>query len=399
MFTASTKLTLRAAALCLIGLLTACSSAGGETLDRGPLGDLAAASQGQRGPLTAAPTPAERQGKADGYDPRDEYPNAYGFTAAWNTQVTLPGEFEPARGLLIGWGAGAYAEEQFMLEIIRAASTEVPVTIVVPDQRTANTLDYDMDRFGVDTSRVNYLLFEVDSVWMRDYGPLSVVTPTGGRGHVDLRYYWGRWMDDYFPTAYAGSRGEGVARPPIEMEGGNFLSDGQGRCVTTDANVARNAAFGYTQDDIRALLRDYLGCVRTTVVPAMQNEGTGHVDMSVHITAPGEVIVGKYDPRDDAVNAQRLETAAARLAADGFLVRRVWMPKNDGQTVFRSYTNALAVNGKVLVPVYAEDRRGEASALATFADAYPGREIVPIGADGIIQMAGAIHCVTMTLGR
>jgi phosphatidylserine/phosphatidylglycerophosphate/cardiolipin synthase-like enzyme len=150
-----------------------------------------------------------------------------------------------------------------------------------------------------------------------------------------------------------------VTRPPIEMEGGNFLSDGAGRCVTTDANTWRNAAFGYTEADIKDLFRAYYGCQQTTIVPAMENEGTGHVDMSVHITAPGEVIVGKYSANDDYTNAQRLDVTAARLEASGFLVRRVGMPRNGGQTVFRSYTNALAVNGKVLVPVYAADTRFE----------------------------------------
>ena len=51
------------------------------------------------------------------------------------------------------------------------------------------------------------------------------------------------------------------------------------------------------------------------------------------------------------------------------------------------------------MPVYAADTRFEAATLDVFAEAYPGRDIVPIPSDGIIQMAGAVHCVTMTFGR
>ena len=375
-----------------------CAPAGTESLEGGPLANTPGSSL-KGDALPASPTAAERQGKADGYDPRDDYPASYGFTNPFADAGVVPGEFESVRELLIGWGAGAYGNEQFFADIIAAASTEAPVTIVVPDQQTANTLDYDLERVGADLGNVRYLLFSVDSIWMRDYGPLGVVTGTGARATVDPRYYWGRWMDDYFPTALAGARGQSVTRPPIEMEGGNFLSDGAGRCVTTDANTWRNAAFGYTEADIKDLFRAYYGCQQTTIVPAMENEGTGHVDMSVHITAPGEVIVGKYSANDDYTNAQRLDVTAARLEASGFLVRRVGMPRNGGQTVFRSYTNALAVNGKVLVPVYAADTRFEAATLDVFAEAYPGRDIVPIPSDGIIQMAGAVHCVTMTFGR
>ena len=57
------------------------------------------------------------------------------------------------------------------------------------------------------------------------------------------------------------------------------------------------------------------------------------------------------------------------------------------------------MNGKVLVPVYDEDTRFEAAALAVFKQAYPDRQIVPINSDSIIQWAGAIHCVTMTFNQ
>ena len=76
---------------------------------------------------------------------------------------------------------------------------------------------------------------------------------------------------------------------------------------------------------------------------------------------------------------------------------RIPMPSNAGHSVFRSYTNALAVNDRVLVPVYDEDSRFEATALDVFETAYPGRTIVPVDSDEIIYWSGAIHCVTMTV--
>jgi len=73
------------------------------------------------------------------------------------------------------------------------------------------------------------------------------------------------------------------------------------------------------------------------------------------------------------------------------------MPGNwDG--AYRSYTNSLAVGDRVLVPVYSDDTRYQSAALSVFKQAYPGRTSVPIDSTGVIQWAGAIHCVTMTIG-
>lgn len=372
-------------------------SAGSESLSAGPLANAGASSKGSA--LTAGMTASEKQGKADGNDPRDQYPNAYGFTNPPAVPGAVAGEFEPISNFYIGWGSGAWENEQFFVDVIKSAATEVPVTIIVPDQQTANALDEDLSRVGADTGAVTYLIFTLDSIWMRDYGPLAAATDSGAVNIIDPRYYWGRWMDDYFPTALAGALSAPVARPPIEMEGGNFQSDGAGHCVATDAHVERNVAFGYDAQDIKDLFAAYYGCKTTTLVPALLGEGTGHVDMSVHVTGPLEVIVGSYPVNEDATNAARLDRAAAMLQADGFTVRRVGMPFNSSRSVFRSYTNALAVNGKVLVPVYDEDTRFEAAALAVFKQAYPDRQIVPINSDSIIQWAGAIHCVTMTFNQ
>jgi agmatine/peptidylarginine deiminase len=71
------------------------------------------------------------------------------------------------------------------------------------------------------------------------------------------------------------------------------------------------------------------------------------------------------------------------------------MPDNDRRQVFRTYTNAVALNGVVLVPVYRQHQTGRGAALRTFRQAFPGRAIVPIESDGIADLAGAVHCMTM----
>jgi len=360
-----------------------------------PDGPIAGVANG--GMLPAGQTAEERIGKADGYDPRDAYPERYGFTPAPAVEVVLPGEFEPANQLLIGWSQGADQHSDFFTSIAANASHELPVTIYVGSQSEASDVYSNLAYAGANLDAVSFAGANLDSIWMRDYGPLVVRAETGGSIVVDGRYYWGRWNDDYLPTVYANDQHETVVRPPIDIEGGNLLSDGKGACVSTEALIGRQSSYGYEENDVRDILRNYYGCEQTVFVPSMLGEGTGHVDMHVHLTGPKKAIVGRYTSAQDSVNAQRLDTTASRLSAAGFTVSRIPMPDNDGRSVFRSYTNGLAVNDRVLVPVYDEDNRFEAEALDVYEAAYPGRTIVPIDSDEIIYWAGAIHCVTMTV--
>lgn len=361
---------------------------------------IAAPGTAAGGPLPATRTAAERLGKADGHDPRDQYPEQYGFTAAPSFGVVLPGEFEPADRLLIGWGAGAAQLADFFTDIAANASHEASVTIYVGSQNEADDVYSNLAFAGANLDAVSFSQANLDSIWMRDYGPMVVRAEAGDdQVVVDGRYYWGRWNDDYLPTVFANGASLSVTRPPIDIEGGNLLGDGTGRCVTTESLVARQSGYGYDTDDVATILADYYGCDQTTFVPAMFGEGTGHVDMHVHLTGPGKAIVGQYQLSQDSINAQNLDTTAERLEAAGFQVSRIPMPGNAGRSVFRSYTNALAVNGRVLVPVYDEDDALESTALDVFEASYPGRTIVPVDSDEIIYWSGAVHCVTMTVAQ
>ena len=349
--------------------------------------------------LPATPTTAERgaAAKADGWDPRDTHAD-YAFTAAPGDVDVLPAESEPVQALLMGWADGASSLSSYFADLIEAAAPAVdPVVVYVSSQRAYSNLYRSLQARGVDTDSIYFLQLDLDSIWIRDYGPQLVRTVGGGYRVIDTRYCYGRWSDDRSSTVLAGAWGVPVSRPPIELEGGNFQSDGVGRCITTDMVLDQNQSRGYTARDIKRIFRDYFGCQTTLILPALIGEGTGHVDMFATISGPGQVIVGDYAYNDDPDNSSQLDQVAVTLRNAGFSVRRVPMPANwDGN--YRSYTNSLAVGNRVLVPVYSDDTRYQSQALAGFRAAYPGRTIIPIDSADIIAWAGAVHCVTMTLG-
>ncbi len=81
------------------------------------------------------------------------------------------------------------------------------------------------------------------------------------------------------------------------------------------------------------------------------------------------------------------------------------------RVVFKTFLNSVYLSGErgqvVLVPGYSPDRRNTAEAVAelrgrvkaAYEGALPGVEVVFVNCDTIIEMSGALHCVTVTVPR
>jgi agmatine deiminase len=132
-------------------------------------------------------------------------------------------------------------------------------------------------------------------------------------------------------------------------------------------------------------------------------EGTGHVDVFVKLATPDTVLV--TEPRS-IVNGRRLAEAAEVLRASrnaaGCSYRVVTLPSvpaycNWGVSrIWPSYTNALTVNQRVLVPTYGLPER-DAAALAVYRQVMPDHEIIGVNARIAANAGGTIHCLTMQI--
>ena len=331
-----------------------------------------------------APHPAPR--------PSDPEPSVTSPPAQPPSPLGLAGEWEPTERLLIGWADQTDDLVPFFADVIAAAVREVEVTLLISGNVNLSPLYAELAASGVDSKRVRVEPAALDTMWIRDYGPLVVRTPTGQQV-MDFAYSEERPADDGLPGLMARSWGLPLKALPFDLEGGHIQADGAGRCIVSDSVFPESSEISPMA---QSELWEDLGCFELSTVPGLIDEETGHLDMFAYITGPGNVIVGRYAPGEDDENAARLDESALRLQDAGFRVRRVPMPGNSSRQIFRTYTNALALNNVVLVPVYDEDSNFEDKALATFGEAFPGRRIIPIPSDQIIQLAGAVHCVTMT---
>jgi len=226
------------------------------------------------------------------------------------------------------------------------------------------------DYFGISSEWVNwYLDFESDSFWLRDFGPLFV------RDVVD-------------------------ANPQVD------------------------------EATVRALFKKQLGCEELVIVKALNDHATGHVDMWMAWADHNTLLVGEYQPLQDAVNRAIIENNVKKklkglrnpVTGDPIEIVRVPMPSNcpaetlpgkrpgtelpplasqwcahvpRGERIWRSYLNVLFINNILMLPTYAQDRSYEDEAIAIWESF--GFDVIPLDADLIAPSQGEFHCVAKTL--
>jgi MYXO-CTERM domain-containing protein len=346
---------------------------------------------------------------------RTAHPELYGVTTTPQQPVRHYAEYDPVDAVYYAWEPTTF--NRFYRDLTHAllAGTDVEIVILhhgaaertYLEAQIAQTDDASAVTFIDLATAGPYYVWQdeypfdrsIESFWTVDYGPYWVEDGNGVLSIIDPRYYPYRVNDDAIPAKLGALLGVNVYRPDLDYEGGNLLSDGHGTCFSTGMHVAENLPL--TQAEVEQHLLDYFGCSHVIWLWPAIGEGTGHIDMFFKNASDTVLVLGAFDPADDAANAELLDRNAEILAAAtnasgaAFEVLRVPMPANaDG--VFRSYTNGIVVNDLALVPVYANHAEHEAEALAVFAQAFPGRTVVPIESEDIIEWGGAIHCVTRT---
>lgn len=328
--------------------------------------------------------------------------DAGGAVAAPLRHVRMPAEFERCEAVLLAASELVSTYPDLFVQIVAATHQRAELVALVGDQQKQAALTELLVERGLPAGSVRCLETPHDSMWIRDYGPIFVTDhQRRSRIVVDGDYsQLGRPNDDQAPARVAALFQASLWRTELNLEGGNLLSNGEGLVLATTAILDMNSEQGRDEPTVRAMMAACFGASEVVFLEPLQGESTGHVDMFAAFTAPGTVVVGAFDPQVDSLNAEVLDRNAQVLAgvvtAHGPLnVVRIPMPPHD-DGIWRTYTNGIFVNGALLVPVYAwNDEPGRREALAVFRQLLPGWRIVPVDASDIIQLGGALHCISM----
>ncbi len=321
------------------------------------------------------------------------------------TSVGLPGEFEWQDAILLGWEVNEVGIHPTLLKIIRATWRELPVVVLVANEHARQSAITAMRNAGIPQDVVTFLPVPVDTSWARDYGPASVKRSNGTFALIDTDYDpTERPNDNRVPSLLALQFTMPAVTLPLLLEGGNLLSNGAGLCISSRTVVTENLGRGVSETQVVRMLRDTYGAAELLLLEPLIGESTGHVDMFATFPRSDTVVVGQYDPEIDEINAKVLDRNAKRLAKvvtpfGRLKVVRVPMPDNDFDT-WRTHTNVLYANRKLLVPTYPGfDERERQISFATYRRLLPGWQVVGIDCNDIIECGGAIHCVALNLGR
>jgi agmatine deiminase len=318
--------------------------------------------------------------------------------------LRLPAEWEPSEAVVITWPVLFPGFWDFYRDLVAAIAPAARVDVLIPHAIYAPAVLAYLGEGWQDDRRLRLLVTASDDIWIRDYGPLTCIDKAAQRVMVDAIFDPPEMLftnDDSFPVRYAAHQGCASRHLALHLEGGNLWSDGQGTIIATEGLYARN--FPMPPDDVRQRLLEGLGAETLIVVPPLRMEGTGHVDVFVKLATPDTVLV--TEPRS-IVNGRRLAAAAEVLRtsrnATGCSYRVMALPSvpaycNWGVSrIWPSYTNALTVNQRVLVPTYGLPEC-DAAALAVYRQVMPDHEIIGINARVAANAGGTVHCLTMQI--
>lgn len=293
-------------------------------------------------------------------------------------------EFEPMQGVLIAYPFG------IPMELIVEMSEIVMVTTIVGSEGQATSVSNNYQNNGVNMDNVDFLIEPHDTYWTRDYGPwfikeedqISIINFTYNRPRPD---------DDIMPINMANMLGIPYYDMPVIHTGGNYMNDGFGIGAQTELIYEENYI---SNDQVDQYMEDYLGITDNYVIDDPLGDYIKHIDCWAKFLDTDKVLVAEVpesDPRYDDYEAAA-NYFATRDCAYGypFEVVRVYAP---GNYPYTPYTNSFILNDHVFVPITGSQWDDEA--IATYEEAMPGYEIVPIidGNQDWIN-SDALHCRT-----
>jgi agmatine deiminase len=303
------------------------------------------------------------------------------------------------------WHGFIEAARNDYARVARTIARFEPITMLADPAHAADA----SSRCG---TAVRVVAVPMDDSWLRDSGPTFVLDAVGARAAAVFSFNaWGAkclpFDKDAALAAVVAALASAAApfRSELVVEGGAFLSDGEGTLITAESCVLNpNRNPGWTKAQADAELRAMLGAQKIIWLPGdpSDNATDGHVDGYVAFTRPAsllfETIVDPSDPRFSimAENRKVLESETDARGRRFELIPIAEAPRTcapDGEDIYcRSYVNFYLANGAVIAPAYgiAED----AAVADTLRRAYPDRQVVSLELRDLFRGAGGIHCIT-----
>ncbi len=363
------------------------------------------------------------------------------------TLLTWPDNRETWPGIRLNRVEHVYAD------ILEALTPHEKVLLLVANEDAQQAAASMIQNRNIDWSRVRMVRMPTNDVWIRDYGPITLLREQRGepgvaakgvngerevsgaktgegehpRGNSEMRDMvmcdWGynAWGGKYPPfdddDAVPGKLAElldyPLVSPGMILEGGSIEVNGAGFLLTTESvllNPNRNPEMSRSQ--IEKNLRKYLGVDKILWLQrGLRGDDTdGHIDDLARFVGPRTIVTALSDDpsdpnyeilrenRDRLVNASDCKGVPFEVIELPLPVTRIEDTTVDGsEYVPASYANFYIANGCVLVPLY--DKRYDDQVLKLFRRLFPDRSIKGIPCNDLVWGQGSIHCITQQVPK
>ncbi|WP_020395504.1 agmatine deiminase family protein [Thiolinea disciformis] len=338
------------------------------------------------------------------------------------TKTFLP-EWHPQWGVLLAWPHPASdwadnleAAEICYTQIVSAISQQEVVLLLCHDDDHQLHIINLLEKTDCKLANLYLRQLAYDDTWARDFGPISILDQ---QRIVLLDFIFNAWGGKFDASRDNAVNQHLVKQPPLNhchlksinlvLEGGSLETDGQGTLLTTETcllNPNRNPHLSKTQIEQR--LTESLGLERILWLKNGHLEGDdtdAHIDTLARFADPQTIVYLTCDDANDshfvALSAMEQEIKALRqVNGKPYKLFAIPLPHaiyaEDGRRLPASYVNFLIVNGRVLLPIYA-DERTDTIAIEQIGKAFPQHQIIPIDCRALIQQSGSLHCATMQL--
>lgn len=301
-------------------------------------------------------------------------------------------EFFPSKAVLLEWDFNINTWQLYS-ELISEIKTEAEVILVVNNQSEENSFRDYLQNANIDLENITFVHLPTERMWTRDHGPLAVMTDNG-IAYMDFDDFANSGISGALPTNLANFWGLDVYNlTHIILDGGNFMVDSYNNLFATNRLYTNNP--DYTQGFIDNLLETYMGITNIVTFEQMGTSDVwGHIDMQMKLLDDSTVVISSVDASHPIYNIlENNYTQFSELTTPygtPYRIRR--LPKAEN---WKSYTNSLIINNKVIIPQY--NHPNDIVAINTYQELLPDYEIVGINANSIVGWDGVIHCITMQL--
>lgn len=303
------------------------------------------------------------------------------------------------------WGVTLSLVQQDFARVATAIARFEPVKMIVDPSAIASAK-------ALCGPGIELIVQAVNDSWCRDSGPTFICHPQQGTAGVSWRFNaWGgksaHDLDESLGRRVLNHLGLECFGTPLCNEGGAIHVDGEGTLITTESvllNPNRNP--GMSKAEIEDIFARLLGIKKTIWLPGDPNYVTGdmtdgHVDGVCAFARPGVLLVdATHDQHSTYAQVVRENRRALELATDAQgrrfelieLYEATDAVDTDAEVFCASYTNFYIANGAIIMPAYGIG--ADQVAAEVLAQAFPGREIVPVRINHLAHGGGGVHCIT-----